>query len=130
MPYVITSKCIECSRCQSICPTGAITHNGQHYQIDSERCNDCVGHYSVPQCWAACPTYDGCVSTRPIAPQFDVVAPPRSGDYWDRWFETYNRLVSRLNATQQANYWQQWFDRYSQELSKQLHSHKLAEGNS
>lgn len=118
MTYIITSQCIECHRCESICPTGAITRNEQQYQINSERCNDCVGHYSIPQCWAICPTNGGCVPqlaalSRPLAAQ-------PAGDYWGNWFHTYNRLVSRLKTSQPSDYWQYWFDTYSQALSKQL----------
>jgi MinD superfamily P-loop ATPase len=116
MTYRITHQCIECHRCESSCPIGAITTNEHPYQINPERCNDCVGHYAVPQCWAACPTYNGCVSI--ASPRLDNGA---SGDYWDTWFDTYNRLISRLNAKQQSDYWQRWFTIYSQVLAKQLH---------
>ncbi|MBW4467791.1 MAG: 4Fe-4S binding protein [Pegethrix bostrychoides GSE-TBD4-15B] len=119
MPYFITSLCIECHRCESICPTGAITQNEHQYQINSERCNDCLGYYAVPQCWAGCPTSGGC-STLAILPK-PVAAKP-IGDYWDDWFKTYNRLVSRLRSNQSSTYWQRWFEAYSQVLSQQLQS--------
>jgi hypothetical protein len=118
MTYIITSQCIECHRCESICPTGAITQNEQQYQINPERCNDCVGHYAVPQCWAACPTSGGCVPNLAILPRSLAIKP--AGDYWDNWFNTYNRLVSRLRANQSSTYWQHWFDAYSQAFAKQL----------
>ncbi|XGV99311.1 MAG: 4Fe-4S binding protein [Leptolyngbya sp. BL-A-14] len=117
MAYVITSQCIECHRCESLCPTGAITRNEHHYQINSERCNDCLGYYAVPQCWAVCPTNGGCL------PDLENVSrsPQPSTDYWDTWFHTYHHLVSQLSAKPQSDYWQRWFDTYSQALSKQLH---------
>jgi Fe-S-cluster-containing dehydrogenase component len=115
MAYMITSQCIECHRCESTCPTGAITQNGHQSQINFERCNDCVGHYSVPQCWAACPTNSGCIPLRSTS------LAVRSSDYWDTWFDTYNHLVSRLNAKRQSDYWPRWFDTYSQALAIQLH---------
>jgi 4Fe-4S binding domain len=118
MTYRITSQCIECHRCESTCPTGAITQNEQQYQINSERCNDCVGHYSVPQCWAVCPTNGGCVPNLAVSPLF--VEP--SDDYWGTWFNTYNHLVSGLKVNQPSDYWQRWFDTYSQALSRQLHT--------
>jgi 4Fe-4S binding domain len=118
MTYMITSQCIECHRCESICPTGAITQNEQEYQINSERCNDCVGHYAVPQCWAACPTSGGCVPNLAILPR-SLSANP-STDYWDTWFDIYTRLISRLAANQTSDYWQRWFDTYSQALSQHL----------
>jgi Fe-S-cluster-containing dehydrogenase component len=120
MTYIITSQCIECHRCESRCPTGAITRNEQQYQINSERCNDCVGHYSVPQCWAVCPTNGGCVPS--LATLSRSFAPQPADDYWNAWFATYNRLVSRLKAAPAPNYWQHWFDTYSHAVSKQLHT--------
>lgn len=120
MTYMITSQCIECHRCESLCPTGAITRNEQQYQINSERCNDCVGHYSVPQCWAVCPTNGGCIPSLAIVRPSLAVQP--AGDYWNTWFTTYNRLVSQLKAPPAADYWQHWFDTYSQAVSKQLHT--------
>jgi Fe-S-cluster-containing dehydrogenase component len=123
MTYRITSQCIECHRCESICPTGAITQYEQQYQINPERCNDCVGHYSVPQCWAACPTDGGCVpslATLARSPLAQPFHPSVTDDYWDRWFETYERMVSRLKANPSPRYWHSWFETYSQALSKQL----------
>lgn len=123
MTYIITSQCIECYRCESICPTGAITRDEHQTQISSECCNDCVGHYSVPQCWAACPTQGGCVPDLAILPR--SITSQRADDYWDNWFITYNALISRLQANSQSEYWQRWFDRYSQALSRQLHPSPL-----
>ncbi|OLP16680.1 hypothetical protein BST81_19780 [Leptolyngbya sp. 'hensonii'] len=36
------------------------------------------------------------------------------GSYWESWFTTYNRRISRLRALKQANYWQQWTTDYTQ----------------
>jgi len=119
MTYMITSQCIQCDLCASSCPTKAITQNNHRYQIHSEACNDCVGYYAVPQCWAICPTNQGCI------PAQDTVSkslnPIGSNDYWEIWFETYNHLVDRLRVSQPSYYWQRWFDLYSQALVKQLH---------
>lgn len=117
MTYRITSQCIECHRCEPICPTGAIIQNEQHYQINSERCNDCVGYYSVPQCWAICPTNSGCI---PEVAILQLLSRRSANDYWDLWFRTYSHLVSRLKTSRHSDYWQRWFDTYSQTLSKQL----------
>lgn len=117
MTYIITSQCIKCHRCESICPTGAVTQNEQQYQINSERCNNCVGHYTVPQCWAACPTNAGCVSAKTSPSELPEIL---SDNYWSDWFTLYDRLVSQLKANQQPDYWQRWFDRYSQALTKHL----------
>jgi ferredoxin len=121
MAYTITDRCIQCHQCESVCPVGAITKNEQQkYQIDAGRCNDCVGYHSVPQCWAACPTNVGCISNLATLPP-SLSAKP-ANDYWEKWFVTYNNLVSELKTQQISEYWREWFDQYSQALSQQLHA--------
>ncbi|MGG6270006.1 4Fe-4S dicluster domain-containing protein [Leptolyngbya sp. AN03gr2] len=109
MSYTITSQCIECDRCLSVCPTNAI----QHHWIDPTRCNNCADSYSVAQCAAACPTNYGCVPGTTAA-----VSVP-SDEYWNRWFTTYQRLIFKLND-QTSPYWHDWFDLYSERLSTLL----------
>jgi len=113
LAYTITSKCISCHLCDFVCPTGAIKQVAGNYSIDPSLCNNCVGHHTVPQCVAACPTNNGCIPLN------------TSTDYWDTWFVTYNRLLSQLHQSEQPDYWFQWFDAYSQQLSKQLQERKL-----
>lgn len=122
MAYMITSQCIGCDRCFSVCPTEAIQKTNQHYQINPSRCNNCVGYYGTPQCWAVCPTNTGCIPGDAIAlSQLGQV----KGDYWDHWFDTYHRLISRLHQANRSEYWEQWFDLYSQKLSDLLQRHSL-----
>ncbi|OKH24446.1 4Fe-4S ferredoxin [Hydrococcus rivularis NIES-593] len=113
MTYQITSECIECDRCQTQCPTGAIeTLNGKPF-INPNLCNDCVGYYSVPQCMAVCPTNRGCV------PSIDTLIQPKQiqTDYWESWFDIYDRAIAQLKARKQTKYWHRWFSLYSQEIA-------------
>lgn len=103
MTYAITSSCIGCLRCVSACPNGAISQAGTQLKIDQNRCNHCAGSFSVPQCWAICPTNNGCVAA--IA--------PTTTDYWESWFATYTRLVQRLEKSSKPKYWNAWFERYA-----------------
>ena len=113
MTYTITSDCISCQRCQTACPTGAIQTNGTAFWIDVNSCNQCEGSHGVPQCWAVCPTNEGCVPLTSGALTTSAEAP---ADYWDSWFATYTRMVNRLKASPQSKYWRQWFDSYSQSI--------------
>ena len=109
MTYKITSQCISCDRCISQCPTNAIKIVGDRHWIDPSLCNNCANTtYSVPQCAAGCPTFNGCVPVQ---------------DYWESWFATYDRLVGKLQG--QSDYWERWFNTYSQKMTPQVQSHKL-----
>jgi hypothetical protein len=69
--------------------------------IDPNLCKNCVDTvYTVPQCKASCPTYNGCVK--------------QPNDYWESWFATYDKLIAKL--TNQQDYWDRWFDCYSQKF--------------
>ncbi|MEM1240233.1 MAG: 4Fe-4S binding protein [Cyanobacteria bacterium P01_H01_bin.26] len=115
MTYTITNNCISCQRCLVECPTSAIQTDGSSLWIDANRCNQCQGSHGVAQCWAVCPTNEGCVplSTATTAVSLNFES---STDYWNTWFETYTRMVDRLKATKQSGYWYQWFDTYAQTL--------------
>jgi len=56
MVYKISSDCVGCASCLSICPTGAIAIENGHYWIDSALCNDCEGYAPEPLCASICPT--------------------------------------------------------------------------
>ena len=40
--------CIRCNTCESVCPTGAITHDSRNYVVSAETCNLCMA--CVPPC--------------------------------------------------------------------------------
>lgn len=115
MPYTITDNCISCQRCLSDCPTNAIQTDGSSVWIDVSLCNQCQGSHGVAQCWAVCPTNEGCVplSTGTTAVPLNAET---STEYWNYWFARYSRMVARLKGTEQSSYWRQWFDAYSQTL--------------
>ncbi|MBV6622446.1 MAG: 4Fe-4S binding protein [Rivularia sp. (in: Bacteria)] len=108
MAYKITSKCISCDLCKTVCPSNAIKMVDERPWIDPELCKNCVDSvYSVPQCKAGCPTFDGCVKIK--------------SDYWENWFDIYKNLTSQLtNKNDKTEYWKKWFNTYSQKYSKQL----------
>ncbi|HEY9708357.1 MAG TPA: 4Fe-4S binding protein [Oculatellaceae cyanobacterium] len=109
MAYAITSKCISCDRCETVCPTNAIQVNDQQKWIDPNLCNNCVGYYGTPQCAAGCPITGGCV---PDLSNF--ISPASQGDYWQSWFNIHDRLVERLHQSKRTRYWEQWFKAYAE----------------
>ncbi|WP_102794237.1 YfhL family 4Fe-4S dicluster ferredoxin [Bowmanella denitrificans] len=64
MALHITQECINCDICPMECPNQAISMGAEFYQIDVNRCTECVGHYDEPQCVACCPV--DCIEPDPI----------------------------------------------------------------
>jgi len=52
---MITDECINCAVCEPECPNGAIFEGEEIYEIDSNLCTECVGHFDEPQCQQVCP---------------------------------------------------------------------------
>ncbi|MEA5578280.1 4Fe-4S binding protein [Anabaena sp. UHCC 0451] len=110
MAYKITSQCISCKLCLSVCPTGAVKIVDGLHLIDSELCTNCNGSiHTVPQCKAVCPTANGCVK--------------QASDYWESWFAKYNSVLLKL--TDKQDYWERWYNTYSQKFSEQLKKHQV-----
>jgi ferredoxin len=61
---MITDHCINCDVCEPECPNGAISMGAEIYEIDPQRCTECVGHFDEPQCRQVCP-----VDCIPVDPQ-------------------------------------------------------------
>jgi ferredoxin len=55
MALTITDQCINCDVCEPECPNQAIFDGVEHYEIDPDRCTECVGHFATPQCVEVCP---------------------------------------------------------------------------
>ena len=55
MALIITDECINCDVCEPECPNDAIYQGEEIYEIESNHCTECVGHFNVPQCVEVCP---------------------------------------------------------------------------
>jgi ferredoxin len=55
MALLITDDCINCDVCEPECPNDAIFMGEQIYQINPNKCTECVGHFDEPQCQQLCP---------------------------------------------------------------------------
>jgi ferredoxin len=66
MALKITDQCINCDVCEPACPNGAIYMGVEIYEIDPNKCTECVGHFDEPQCQMLCP-----VECIPIDPEHE-----------------------------------------------------------
>ena len=55
MALLITEKCINCDMCEPECPNQAIHFGPRVYEIDPDRCTECIGFYEQPTCVSVCP---------------------------------------------------------------------------
>lgn len=55
MALLIETSCINCDMCDPECPNQAITLGSEIYEIDPDKCTECVGHYDEPTCVNVCP---------------------------------------------------------------------------
>ena len=65
MALTITDECINCDVCEPECPNDAIFQGVEIYEINTQRCTECVGHFDEPQCREVCP-----VDCIPLHPDF------------------------------------------------------------
>ena len=63
MALMITDECINCDVCESECPNKAIYMGEIIYEIDPNKCTECVGHFNEPQCREVCPV--DCIPKNP-----------------------------------------------------------------
>ena len=55
MALLITDECINCDVCEPECPNQAIAMGEEFYEINPDKCTECVGHFDEPQCVQVCP---------------------------------------------------------------------------
>ncbi|NQY86485.1 MAG: YfhL family 4Fe-4S dicluster ferredoxin [Colwellia sp.] len=55
MALFIEDSCINCDMCDPECPNEAITLGEHIYEIDADKCTECIGHYDKPTCVSVCP---------------------------------------------------------------------------
>lgn len=60
MAFLITDECINCGACEPECPNEAIFAGEEIYEINTDKCTECVGHFDESQCAAVCPV-DACI---------------------------------------------------------------------
>jgi ferredoxin len=63
MALMITDDCINCAVCEPECPNLAIYEGEEIFEIDPDRCTECVGHFDEPQCQMVCPV--DCIPVNP-----------------------------------------------------------------
>jgi ferredoxin len=67
MALYITDECINCDLCAVECPNEAISMGEDIFEIDSDKCTECVGHYDTPSCAPICPVE--CILPDPNKPE-------------------------------------------------------------
>jgi ferredoxin len=67
MALKITEDCINCDVCEPECPNQAIYQGELIYEINPNKCTECVGHFDVPQCQQVCPV--DCIPKDPNYPE-------------------------------------------------------------
>ena len=67
MALIITDECINCDVCEPACPNIAIYQGEAIYEINPDKCTECVGHFDEPQCVVVCPV--DCIIKDPAHPE-------------------------------------------------------------
>jgi len=64
MALKILEECINCGVCEPECPNLAIFEGTVIYEIDPQKCSECIGHFDEPQCVVICPV--SCIVLDPL----------------------------------------------------------------
>ncbi len=62
MALKITEKCINCDMCEPECPNEAISMGFDTYEIDPNKCTECVGYYDHSTCQRVCPIQNAIIA--------------------------------------------------------------------
>ncbi|MBT4386639.1 MAG: YfhL family 4Fe-4S dicluster ferredoxin [Betaproteobacteria bacterium] len=73
MALMITDECINCDVCEPECPNEAIFQGEEIYEIDAEKCTECIGHFDNPQCQEVCPVECIPVNPRKVESKDDLL---------------------------------------------------------
>jgi ferredoxin len=84
MALMITDECINCDVCEPECPNDAIYQGELIYEIEPNKCTECVGHFDEPQCRQVCP-----VDCIPINPDYVETK--------EQLLQKYEKLNSRVD---------------------------------
>jgi ferredoxin len=90
MALMITDQCINCDVCEPECPNNAISMGVEIYEIDPNKCTECVGHYGEPQCVVVCP-----VECIPLNPEWR--------ESQEELMAKYARLTGKIAQIAQTN---------------------------
>ena len=86
MALMITDECINCDVCEPECPNDAIYMGVEIYEIDPDKCTECIGHFDEPQCVQVCPVE--CIPVNPEREESPAVLRLK-----------YEQLMTTKNAT-------------------------------
>ena len=110
MALFITDECINCDVCEPECPNDAISMGAEIYQIDPNKCTECVGHFDEPTCQVLCPVacipFDPAKCTECVGhfdePQCQQVCPVSCIPFNPAWRETPDELRAKYDRLMAA----------------------------
>jgi len=59
MAYRINDECISCGACEPECKNEAIKEGDTLYDVDPDKCTECIGWFESSKCAEVCPV-DAC----------------------------------------------------------------------
>lgn len=96
MALEIIESCVNCWACLPLCPNQAIQEasppHSSHFQIDADKCTECLGNFPEAQCVEICPIEGAIVDELGVA-----MNPPGSltGIPPERWAVAQAEIAAR-----------------------------------